>query len=98
MDSRPLLQTYQQTQAIRLYYEFYLTWMSIDTICGWLPSGDACIQGTRVAAPLRSADMGKREPEFTHGEGLVMNFVSTTTGGGLHNIFLKISPPNRSTV
>jgi len=22
-DSRPLLQTYQQTQAIRLYYEFY---------------------------------------------------------------------------
>jgi len=22
-DSRPLLQTYQQTQAIRLYYQFY---------------------------------------------------------------------------
>ena len=32
-DSRPLLQTYQQTQAIRLYYQFYNASIQIGIIC-----------------------------------------------------------------
>jgi len=82
-DSRPLLQTYQQTQAIRLYYEFY----NVDVDRYHLPNGyhQVMLASRELASQLPSeAQTWVNETlQFTHGEGLVMNSVSNTTGGGL---------------
>ena len=60
-DSRPLLQTYQQTQAIRLYYQFY----NVDTDRYHLADGYhqvmLVIQGASRGASDTSANMGQRE-------------------------------------
>ena len=82
-DSRPLLQTYQQTQAIRLYYQFY----NVDVDRYRLPDGyhQVMLASRELASQLPSdAQTWVNETlQFTHGEGLVMNSVSNTTGGGL---------------
>jgi hypothetical protein len=82
-DSRPLLQTYQQTQAIRLYYQFY----NVDVDRYRLPAGyhQVMLASRELASQLPSeAQTWVNETlQFTHGEGLVMNSVSNTTGGGL---------------
>src|ERR1019366_6396300 len=82
-DSRPLLQTYQQTQAIRLYYEFY----NVDVDRYRLPDGyhQVMLASRELASqlPAQAQTWVNENLEFTHGEGLVMNFVSTATGGGL---------------
>ena len=82
-DSRPLLQTYQQTQAIRLYYEFY----NVDVDRYRLPDGyhQVMLASRELAAQLPSEAQTwvNENLQFTHGEGLVMNSVSKTTGGGL---------------
>jgi uncharacterized membrane protein (UPF0182 family) len=82
-DSRPLLQTYQQTQAIRLYYQFN----NVDVDRYRLPDGyhQVMLASRELAAQLPSdAQTWVNETlQFTHGEGLVMNSVSNTTGGGL---------------
>jgi hypothetical protein len=82
-DSRPLLQTYQQTQAIRLYYQFY----NVDVDRYRLPDGyhQVMLASRELASQLPSeAQTWVNETlQFTHGEGLVMNSVSSTTGGGL---------------
>ena len=58
-DSRPLLQTYQQTQAIRLYYQFY----NIDVDRYHLADGyHQVMLATRelsAEAPSQGADMGE---------------------------------------
>jgi uncharacterized membrane protein (UPF0182 family) len=82
-DSRPLLQTYQQTQAIRLYYQFN----NVDVDRYRLPDGyhQVMLASRELASQLPSeAQTWVNETlQFTHGEGLVMNSVSNTTGGGL---------------
>ena len=82
-DSRPLLQTYQQTQAIRLYYQFY----NVDVDRYRLADGyhQVMLASRELASQLPSeAQTWVNETlQFTHGEGLVMNSVSNTTGGGL---------------
>jgi len=82
-DSRPLLQTYQQTQAIRLYYQFY----NVDVDRYRLSDGyhQVMLASRELASQLPSeAQTWVNETlQFTHGEGLVMNSVSNTTGGGL---------------
>jgi hypothetical protein len=82
-DSRPLLQTYQQTQAIRLYYQFY----NVDVDRYRLPDGfhQVMLASRELASQLPSEAQTwvNENLEFTHGEGLVMNSVSKTTGGGL---------------
>jgi uncharacterized membrane protein (UPF0182 family) len=82
-DSRPLLQTYQQTQAIRLYYQFY----NVDVDRYRLPDGyhQVMLASRELASQLPSeAQTWVNETlQFTHGEGLVMKSVSNTTGGGL---------------
>jgi hypothetical protein len=82
-DSRPLLQTYQQTQAIRLYYQFY----NVDVDRYRLQDGyhQVMLASRELASQLPSeAQTWVNETlQFTHGEGLVMNSVSNTTGGGL---------------
>jgi len=91
-DSRPLLQTYQQTQAIRLYYQFY----NVDTDRYHLADGYHQVM-------LSSRELSPRLPEkaqtwvnqylqFTHGYGVVMNFVSKTIGGGFPQYLLENVP------
>ena len=61
-DSRPLLQTYQQTQALRLYYQF----SNVDTDRYHLADGyHQVMLATRELsprAPCQSANVGEREP------------------------------------
>ena len=91
-DSRPLLQTYQQTQAIRLYYEFY----NVDVDRYHLPDGyhQVMLASRELAAqlPAQAQTWVNENLEFTHGEGLVMNSVSKTTGGGLPQYLVENIP------
>jgi hypothetical protein len=91
-DSRPLLQTYQQTQAIRLYYEFY----NVDVDRYHLADGyhQVMLASRELASqlPAQAQTWVNENLEFTHGEGLVMNFVSTATGGGLPQYLLENIP------
>ncbi|MGB7169859.1 MAG: UPF0182 family protein [Acidobacteriaceae bacterium] len=92
-DSRPLLQTYQQTQAIRLYYDFY----NVDVDRYHLADGyHQVMLASRELAPELPAQAQtwvNQNLEFTHGYGLVMNFVSRTIGGGFPEYLIKNIPP-----
>ena len=78
-DSRPLLQTYQQTQAIRLYYEFY----NVDTDRYHLADGyHQVMLATRELSaelPAKAQTWVNENLQFTHGYGVVMSFVSKIT-------------------
>ena len=91
-DSRPLLQTYQQTQAIRLYYEFY----NVNVDRYHLADGfhQVMLSPRELASqlPAHAQTWVNENLEFTHGEGMVMNFVSTSTGGGLPQYLLENIP------
>ncbi len=91
-DSRPLLQTYQQTQAIRLYYEFY----NVNVDRYHLADGfhQVMLSPRELASqlPAQAQTWVNENLEFTHGEGLVMNFVSKTSEGGLPQYLLENIP------
>jgi uncharacterized membrane protein (UPF0182 family) len=80
-DSRPLLQTYAQTQAIRLYYQFY----DVATDRYHLADGyHQVMLSTRELSndlPAAAQTWVNQYLQFTHGYGLVMNFVSKNDGG-----------------
>jgi len=92
-DKRPLLQTYQQTQAIRLYYEF--SDVHVDRY--HLADGyHQVMLSTRELAPELPAQAQtwvNENLEFTHGFGLVMNFVSKSVGGGFPEYLIQNIPP-----
>lgn len=92
-DPRPLLQTYQQTQAIRLYYQFY----NVDVDRYHLQDGyHQVMLSTRELSPELPAEAQtwvNRSLQFTHGYGLVMNFASQTIGGGFPDYLLQNIPP-----
>ena len=87
-----MLQTYQQTQAIRLYYEFY----NVDVDRYHLADGyhQVMLASRELASqlPAQAQTWVNQNLEFTHGEGLVMNFVSKATGGGLPQYLLENIP------
>ena len=91
-DSRPLLETYQQTQAIRLYYQFY----KIDTDRYHLADGyhQVMLSTRELSAklPEKAQTWVNEYLQFTHGYGVVMNFVSRTTGGGFPQYLLENVP------
>ena len=95
-DSRPLLQTYQQTQAIRLYYEFY----NVDVDRYHLADGyhQVMLSTRELSAqlPAKARTWVNQNLEFTHGEGVVMNFVSKITPGGFPEFLIKNVPPECS--
>ena len=92
-DSRPLLQTYQQTQAIRLYYQFY----NVDTDRYHLADGYHQVmlasRGLASELPTQAQTWVNENLQFTHGYGLVMNSVSKTIGGGFPQYLIKDIPP-----
>lgn len=91
-DDRPLLQTYEQTQAIRLYYNFY----HVDTDRYRLADGyHQVMLGTRELSqqlPAKARTWVNERLQFTHGYGIVMNFVSRTAGGGVPQYTLDNIP------
>jgi uncharacterized membrane protein (UPF0182 family) len=95
-DKRPLLQTYQQTQAIRLYYKFD----SVDVDRYHLADGyHQVMLSTRELSPELPADAQtwvNQNLQFTHGFGLVMNFVSKSVGGGFPEYLVQNVPPQSS--
>ena len=95
-DKRPLLQTYQQTQAIRLYYKFY----SVDVDRYHLADGyHQVMLSTRELSPELPAQAQtwlNQNLQFTHGFGLVMNFVSKSIGGGFPEYLIQNVPPQSS--
>jgi hypothetical protein len=95
-DKRPLLQTYQQTQAIRLYYKFD----TVDVDRYHLADGyHQVMLSTRELSPELPADARtwvNQNLQFTHGFGLVMNFVSKSIGGGFPEYLIQNVPPQSS--
>jgi len=91
-DSRPLLQTYQQTQAIRLYYQFY----NVDTDRYHLADGyhQVMLSSRELSPelPEKAQTWVNQYLQFTHGYGVVMNFVSKTVGGGFPQYLLENVP------
>jgi uncharacterized membrane protein (UPF0182 family) len=91
-DARPLLQMYQQTQAIRLYYQFYD--VGVDRY--HLDDGyHQVMLATRELSPSlpEAAQTWVNEYlQFTHGYGLVMNLVSKTVGGGFPQYLMQNVP------
>jgi uncharacterized membrane protein (UPF0182 family) len=95
-DKRPLLQTYQQTQAIRLYYKFY----NVNVDRYHLADGyHQVMLSTRELSPELPAQAQtwvNQNLQFTHGYGLVMNFVSKSIGGGFPQYLIDNVPPESS--
>ncbi len=92
-DPRPLLQTYQQTQAIRLYYQFY----NVDVDRYHLPDGyhQVMLSARELSPrlPQQAQTWVNQYLQFTHGYGLVMSFVTQTIGGGFPKYLLENIPP-----
>ena len=92
-DPRPLLQTYQQTQAIRLYYQFY----NVDVDRYHLPDGyhQVMLSARELSPklPQQAQTWVNQYLQFTHGYGLVMSFVTQTIGGGFPKYLLQNIPP-----
>jgi hypothetical protein len=95
-DKRPLLQMYQQTQAIRLYYQFN----DVDVDRYHLADGyHQVMLSTRELSPnlpAKAQTWVNENLQFTHGYGLVMNFVSKTIGGGFPQFLIQNVPPESS--
>jgi uncharacterized membrane protein (UPF0182 family) len=92
-DWRPLLQTYRQTQEMRLYYEFY----AVDVDRYHLADGyhQVMLSARELAPqlPERARTWVNQKLQFTHGYGLVMNFVSKEAEGGFPLYAIENIPP-----
>jgi len=95
-DWRPLLQTYRQTQEIRLYYQFY----DVDVDRYHLPDGyhQVMLSVRELAAqlPEKASTWVNESLQFTHGYGIVMSFVSKIIGDGFPQFILENIPPESS--
>ena len=91
-DARPLLQTYQQTQAIRLYYQFY----NVDIDRYHLADGyhQVMLSARELSPelPEKAQTWVNQYLQFTHGYGVVMNLVSKKIGGGFPQYTLENVP------
>ncbi len=93
-DYRPLLQTYNQIQTIRTYYDFVDVDIDRYTISS---------QYRQVMLSARELDTTKLSDKaqtwvnlhlvYTHGYGAVMNPVTESTPDGLPNLIVKDIPP-----
>jgi len=92
-DWRPILQTYRQTQEIRLYYQFN----SVDVGRYHLEDGyhQVMLSAREMATqlPPKARTWVNRHLQFTHGYGLVMSFVSKQQQGGLPVYAIENIPP-----
>ena len=92
-DYRPLLQTYNQVQALRLYYEFHDIDIDRYTFDG---TRRQVMLSARELVPERLAEAAQtwvnRKLVYTHGFGVAASPVSTVTRDGLPEFYLKDLP------
>ena len=91
-DARPLLQTYQQTQAIRLYYQFHNVGVDRYHLADGYHQVMLATRELSPELPPKAQTWVNQFLQFTHGYGLVMNFVSKTIGGGFPQYLLENVP------
>jgi len=94
-DERPLLQTYRQIQAIRLYYDFnnvdvdrYLINNKYRQVM--LASRELIID----QLPRQAKTWVNRHLIYTHGYGVASSSVNEVTGEGLPRLLIKDLPPS----
>ncbi len=92
-DWRPILETYRQTQEIRLYYQFY----DVDVGRYRLENGyhQVMLSARELAdqLPPKARTWVNSNLQFTHGYGMAMNFVSKKTAEGLPEYIVENIPP-----
>jgi uncharacterized protein len=92
-DWRPLLQTYRQTQEMRLYYRFN----EVDVDRYHTEDGYHQVElSARELAPElpeQARTWVNERLQYTHGYGLVMNFVSKIAEGGFPQYIIENIPP-----
>ena len=92
-DYRPLLETYRQTQEFRLYYQFY----GVDVDRYHTEDGyhQVMLSARELAPqlPEKARTWVNERLQFTHGYGLVMNFVSKKNPEGLPEYIIENIPP-----
>ena len=91
-DSRPLLQTYQQTQAIRLYYQFYNVGVNRYHLSDGYHQVMLATRELSPELPAQAQTWVNQYLQFTHGYDVVMNFVSKKVGGGFPKYLLENVP------
>jgi uncharacterized membrane protein (UPF0182 family) len=91
-DARPLLQMYQQTQAIRLYYQFYNVAVDRYHLADGYHQVMLATRELSPTLPAAAQTWVNEYLQFTHGYGLVMNSVSSTLGSGFPQYLLENVP------
>lgn len=91
-DYRPLQQTYQQIQSIRLYYRFYDIDFDRYMVDGELRQV-ALAPRELDKSQLQSPTWVTQKMQFTHGYGVVVNPVNEVTREGLPQLWVKDLPP-----
>jgi uncharacterized membrane protein (UPF0182 family) len=92
-DWRPILETYRQTQEIRLYYQFYE--VDVDRYRTEDGYHQVMLSARELAPelPAKARTWVNQYLQFTHGYGLVMNFVSKKGEEGLPQYIIEDIPP-----
>ena len=91
-DERPLLQTYQQTQAIRLYYQFYNVGVDRYHLSDGYHQVMLSTRELSPELPAQAQTWVNQYLQFTHGYDVVMNFVSKKVGGGFPQYLVENVP------
>ncbi|GAH78754.1 unnamed protein product, partial [marine sediment metagenome] len=93
-DSRPLKDTYNHVQSIRLYYDFH----DVDTD-RYIIDGEyrqVMLSARELSAerlPVQAQTWVNRKLQFTHGYGLALSPVNEVTAEGLPVLLVKDIPP-----
>ena len=94
-DERPLLKTYRQIQAIRLYYDFNNVDVGRYFINGRYRQVMLAVREMVVnQLPLQANTWVNRHLTYTHGFGLAASPVNEVTSEGLPRLFIKDLPPS----
>ena len=94
-DYRLLQQTYQQIQAIRLYYQFNDVDLDRYVIDGELRQVTLSARELEKRQ-LQSPTWVTQKLQFTHGYGVVVNPINEATEDGLPELWIKDLPPQSS--
>ncbi|MBW1802454.1 MAG: UPF0182 family protein, partial [Deltaproteobacteria bacterium] len=93
-DERPLLQTYRQIQAIRLYYDFHN--VDVDRYVLDNKYRQIMLAGRELVVnqlPVQAKTWVNRHLIYTHGYGVAANSVNEVNREGLPRLLIKDLPP-----
>lgn len=93
-DERPLMETYQQLQSIRLYYDF--SGVDVDRYVLDGQYRQVTLSAREISVDqlsLQARTWVNRHLVYTHGYGLALNLVNQVTQEGLPNLLVKDLPP-----